>query len=377
MTDTQYGGSTTFKLARGESGIARMQPVTTQTCSLDTESVNPLADPSWDRDVASHPESTFFHTAAWARVLSGTYGHKPVYLRFSNNGKLTALLPLMEVRSLVTGCRGICLPFTDFCGPLVFGGENADFVFPELLALARRRKWRYFEIRERKTLNPSATAAVTFLGHSLDLRGSEEDRLGRLKSSVRRALRKAERNEVKIEVTRTREAVLEYYRLHTQTRKKHGLPPQPLSFFCNIYEHVIKTGWGFIVMARIDSRPVAGNVYFVFGKRAVYKFGASDESAQEFRVSNLVMWEGIRYLAQNGAESLHFGRTSVANEGLRRYKLTWGTKEEQIEYIKFDSAAGEWAVSRDSVAGVHNGVFRKLPLSVNRFAGALIYPHLD
>jgi hypothetical protein len=40
-------------------------------------------------------------------------------------------------------------------------------------------------------------------------------------------------------------------------------------------------------MARIDSRPVAGNVYFVFGKRAVYKFGASDENAQEFRGSNL------------------------------------------------------------------------------------------
>jgi hypothetical protein len=375
MTDTQYGGSTTSKLERGESGLAIMNTVTTQTCSLDTESVNPLADPSWDRDVASHPESTLFHTAAWARVLSGTYGHEPVYLRFSNNGKLTALLPLMEVRSLVTGCRGICLPFTDFCGPLVFGGGNADFVLPELLALARRRKWKYFEIRERKMLEPSATAAVTFLGHSLDLRGSEEDRLGRLKSSARRDIRKAERNEVKIEVTRTREAVLEYYRLHTQTRKKHGLPPQPLSFFSNIYEHVIKTGGGFIVMARIDSRPVAGNVYFVFGKRAVHKFGASDENAQEG--SKLVMWEGIRYLAQNGAESLHFGRTSVANEGLRRYKLRWGTKEEQIEYIKFDSAAGEWAVSRDSAAGVHNSVFRRLPLSVNRFAGALIYPHLD
>jgi hypothetical protein len=354
-----------------------MQPMTIQSSSLQTEIVDPLTDPNWDRDVVSHPDYTFFHSAAWAKVLNKTYGHEPVYLRFSRRGDLAALLPIMDVRSLVTGRRGVSLPFTDFCGPLMFGSENTEFVVPKLFEIARERKWKHFEIRERKTLQPSAPAAVAFLGHSLDLRGSEEELLGRLKSSVRRALRKAERSDLRIEVVNSREAVLQYYQLHVRTRKKHGLPPQPLSFFLNIYEHVIDPGLGFIVLARIGSRPAAANVYFLFGKRAVYKFGASDENVQELRGSNMVMWEGIRFLAQSGAESLHFGRTSLGNEGLRRYKLTWGTKEEKIEYLKFDSVAGEWAASRDVAAGIHNTVFGKLPLSLNRFAGAMIYPHLD
>src|SRR2546429_392062 len=82
--------------------------------------------------------------------------------------------------------------------------------------------WNHFEIRELKTLEPSAPAAVAFLGHRLDLRRSEDELLGHLKSSVRRALRKGGRSDLKIEITKTREALLEYYQLHVLTRKKHG-----------------------------------------------------------------------------------------------------------------------------------------------------------
>jgi hypothetical protein len=247
----------------------------------------------------------------------------------------------------------------------------------QLSELAKERKWKYLEIREGKALGGSAKPAVGFLGHVLDLRGGPEVLLARLKSSVRRALRKAERSALNIQVARTREATLEYYGLHCQTRRRHGLPPQPLSFFLNIYEEVIKPGFGFVVMAKTGPRPVAAAVYFHFGKKAVYKFGASDESLQDLRGNNFVMWEAIQFLAQNGAESLHFGRTSLGNEGLRRFKLTWGTEEEKIEYLKFDATAGTWLSGRDAVAGFHNTVFSRLPLSLNRLAGSIIYPHLD
>jgi hypothetical protein len=345
--------------------------------SLQTETVDPISDRSWNRDVISHPDYTFFHSAAWAKVLNKTYGHEPAYLRFYRNGNLAALLPIMDVRSFVTGRRGISLPFTDFCGPLIFETENIDLLFPKVVETARERKWKHFEIRERKTFESSAPPAVEFLGHTLDLRAGEEELLRRLKSSVRRALRKGERNELKIEVTNTRKAILEFYQLHVQTRKKHGLPPQPLSFFLNIHEHVLEAGLGFVVIARLGSRAVAANVYFHFGKKAIYKFGASNQKFQDLRGSNLAMWEGIRFLAQSGTESLHFGRTSVGNEGLRRYKLAWGTKEEKLEYLKYDVVAGQWVAARDVAACIHNSVFSKLPLHLNRMAGAIIYPHLD
>jgi hypothetical protein len=42
--------------------------------------INPLLYPGWDALLEAHPGSSFFHTAAWARVLHETYGHLPVSL---------------------------------------------------------------------------------------------------------------------------------------------------------------------------------------------------------------------------------------------------------------------------------------------------------
>jgi len=344
---------------------------------MDIKFVNPFLDPDWDRLVLSHPDFSFFHSAAWAKVLSNTYGHKPVYLRCSQRGELVALVPMMEVRSPLTGCRGVCLPFTDFCGPLIFGEGGSAGAFAKLSKVARERKWKYFEVRGGKSLWGSAVPALAFYGHTLDLRRGTEDLLTRVKSSVRRALRKAERSGLSVRVVRTREAILEFYRLHVRTRRRHGVPPQPESFFLNIHDEVIKPGLGFVVVARSGSRPIAAAVFFQFGKKAVYKFGASDERLQELRGNNMIMWEGIRFLAQNGAETLHFGRTSLKNDGLRRFKLTWGTQEETIEYVKFDTVAGAWVTGRDAASGFHEAIFGRLPSALNRLAGAIIYPHLD
>jgi hypothetical protein len=346
--------------------------------AIEVKILDPLCDSNWDRLAISHPDSNFFHSTAWAKVLCKTYGHKPIYFHFSRSGKLVALVPIMEVRSPFTGGRGVCLPFSDFCGPLVFDKSESAPVIKEISELARHRKWRYFEVRGgREMLPANPTPAVQFYGHRLPLSDSSEELLARFGSAARRAIRKAEKSGVDVEVTRTRTAILEFYRLHVRTRRRHGLPPQPLSFFLNIYEEIIKAGQGFVVLARSGSRFSAAAVFFQYGTNAVYKFGASDQVFQEFRGNNLVMWEAIKFLMQNGSRTLHFGRTSLDNEGLRRFKAGWGALEEAIEYFRFDTEAEAWKSAVDSGSGFHHKVFRRLPLAFNRLAGAVIYPHLD
>jgi hypothetical protein len=338
---------------------------------------SPLCDPEWDRLAVSHPDYAFGHSAAWAKVLSKTYGHEPFYFRCSRHGELIALIPMMEVSSPLTGRRGVCLPFTDSCGPLLFAEGVSASAMDKLIEVARERKWKFFEIRGRRAIEPSTAPALEFYGHTLDLRHGTQYLFAHLKSSVHRALRKAGRSGLSVQVTRNRGAVLDFYRLHTRTRRRHGLPPQPLSFFLNIHDEIIRTGFGFVVMVTKGSHPIAAAVFFHFGKNAVYKFCASDERCQQFRANNLVLWEGIRFLTQSGAETLHLGRTARENTGLRRFKLTWGTEEETIGYLKFSVAGGSCATSGHSPSGLHRLVFGSLPLVVNRLAGSIIYPHLD
>jgi hypothetical protein len=359
------------------SGGSSFAAPITNNGSLEMRIVNPVHDSAWDPLVALHGDASCFHTSAWAKVLHQSYGHRPFYLHFSCRDRLAALIPLMEVRSALTGCRGVCLPFSDECEPLIFDPESIGLITDHLVRFVRERHWKYVELRGGKLFPLAAKPVTQFYGHTLDLGNDTDELFARFASPVRRAIRKAERSGIGTLIVRNRQAIDDFYQLHVQTRRRHGLPPQPASFFLNIHEHIIEPGLGFVVIARHGYRPIAAAIFFRFGKNALYKYGASDKRFQELRANNLVMWHGIRALAQGGVEKLYFGRTECENDGLRRFKLSWGTQEETIEYFRVDSSGRQFFAAPGHDSGLHKRIFGMLPLVINRLAGSVIYPHLD
>ncbi len=337
--------------------------------------VNPLDIANWDALVAKHASATFFHSASWARVLVSAYGYTPLYLVVHGSDGLVSALPLMDIRSWVTGKRGVSLPFTDECG--ILGADlNALRATREfLLELSKARRWAYFECRGGAGFLGYSEPSTSFLGHQLDLSQSEEAILDGMADSTRRAIRKAEQSGLSVEFSRGLDTVRAFHDLLCKTRKKHGMPPQPFSFFSAIHRHVLEPGHGWVAMARLGRVPVAGAVFFHFGKTAVYKYGASDEKWQHLRANNLVMWNSIQRLRREGTQTLDFGRTSVGNEGLRRFKLGWGTTERSVEYSRFECSKGHFVVGDDRSSGWHTKLFRILPTSLSRLMGAAFYKH--
>jgi lipid II:glycine glycyltransferase (peptidoglycan interpeptide bridge formation enzyme) len=196
-----------------------------------------------------------------------------------------------------------------------------------------------------------------------------------LKGSVRRAIRKAEKLGLTVEILTDLEAIREFYALQCRTRRKHGLPPQPFRFFLKIHEHILSRDKGVVVLARQGPRTVAGAVFFHFGEQAILKYGASNEAQQGLRGNDLVMWAALKYYASHGCRLLHLGRTSLANAGLRRFKLAWGAREHIIEYVRYDLKLQAFVAGKDDAFGWYNRGFRLLPIGVSRLIGALLYRH--
>jgi len=84
------------------------------------ELVNPFDVQEWNSLCAAHPNGSFFHSIEWLRVLGQTYGFKAAGLLSRRGGEPSALVPVMEVRSWRSGSRGVSLPFTDLCAPLLW-----------------------------------------------------------------------------------------------------------------------------------------------------------------------------------------------------------------------------------------------------------------
>lgn len=344
---------------------------------LKLEPVSPCTRPDWDTQLEAHPGSTVFHTAAWAEVLHASYGHQPQYLAAWDGTALAGLLPLMEVHSPITGRRGVSLPFTDCCPPLCSERLSAEQLWTAAVATGKLRAWRYIELRWDQTLPPAATPSLQFWGHSLDLTADADTLFKRLDPSVRRAVRKARKEGVHVEIRTTAEALQTFCALHSQTRRRHGLPPQPARFFRHIHRCMLDRGLGFVALARCRGRAVAGAVFLQFGHKAVYKYGASIGDSSPVRANNLVMWEAIRWLAAQGCRHLDLGRSSLDNEGLRRFKRGWGAQERLISYCKYDLRQDTFVKDQDRSRGWHTAVLARLPVPVLRWLGAILYPHLD
>lgn len=341
------------------------------------EIINPLQRRDWDSLVDGFPASTVFHGTGWARVLNETYGHVPMYFCRFDGKRLAETLPFMEVFSRWTGRRGVSLPFTDAFAPLCQRHTDGGNLYREAMRAGGERRWKYMECRDRDPGWEGSTSSLEFYGHMIDLQPGPDRLFSGLEGAIRRGVRKAEAAGLKVEFSADAESVRTFFKLHCGTRRRHGLPPQPFRFFENIQRHILGMGRGFVATARLGNRPVAGGIFFYRGREALYKFGASDFEFQQYRPNNLTMWASIRRCAEQGIATLNLGRTSLSNEGLRRFKLGFGAVESKIQYAKYDFSSKQFVHGVDRVEGWFNRLFGSMPLPVLRLAGAVLYPHLS
>lgn len=338
--------------------------------------VNPTHYEKWDEMVLETGKPSIFNSSNWARVLAESYGYEPKYFSIVENGRLAALVPVMDIRSFITGRRGVSLPFSDYCNPIFRDDGYKSAVFDAMKSHGKAVGWNYIEFRSADLFGNEATCFQYYHGHILYLSAGEEQLLSGMRDSTRRNIKKALKLGVKTEFSRSIDALEEFYRLNCMTRKKHGLPPQPVRFFRKIHEHVLAKNLGVVILASHGGRYVAGAVFMHFGDRAVFKYGASDMSYQELRANNLVLWEAIRWYAEQGFKTFCLGRTEQGATGLRQFKNGWGGKEHRIPYFRFDLGRESFAGDCSPVRERYYGIFHVLPVPVLKIAGNILYRHM-
>jgi len=338
--------------------------------------INPIDHPEWDDLIRDTAGDVFSNTTAWAKILSETYGYKPIYFTVFEKKRLTAMLPVIEVNSRLTGLRGVSLPFTDYCNPIIDGKNQFHNLFNHIVTYGKKRGWKYFELRNGEKYLHDSTPASSYFGHILDLSGDETKIYSACRESTKRNIQKASKHGVEVSLHESLNAMQEYYKLHCITRKRQGVPPQPFTFFKKIHEHIISKKLGIIALGAYKDRFIAGAVFLHGGTTAFFKYGASDRYYQNLRANNLVMWEAIRHYSGNGFTNFCFGRTDLDNQGLRQFKAGWGARENRINYYRYDLQEGAFVENTQRILPLHNRIFGNMPIPVLKAAGRLLYRHV-
>jgi hypothetical protein len=282
---------------------------------------------------------------------------------------------MMEIKSTFTGRRGVSLPFTDSLTALVKNNEDMQRMWVALVDYAEKSRWRYIDLRGDFCRQEGISVFDSFYQHDIQLQ-ADEQMFPRFSHNNRRNIKKSVNEGVEVEVRQDLKSVKEFYTLNSLTRKRHGLPSQPYKFFENIYKYIICDGSGIVVMAKKNGEVVAGSIYFLFGNKAIYKYGASNKEERYLRANNLVMWEAIKWLSSRDYKSLNLGRTDKNNEGLIRYKNGWGTVQNSVDYYRYSLKESRFLTKEKNLSSIGTRFFKAAPVSVSNFLGGVLYKHV-
>jgi hypothetical protein len=336
MMSDQIGcgaSSAVSPLVPSERGYS--SPLEENDTATNIHEIDPLCDPRWDQLVESHSESSVFHSSNWLRALQCAYDYQPVVLTTSPPGvALSNGLVFCRIKSWLTGRRLVSLPFSDHCEPLVSDPSELDLLLAQTRRYAHKGEWKYIEIRPR-TMEPGSGSrfgrSLAYFLHRVDLRRSTGDLFSSFhKSCVQRKIRRAERENLKYEEGTSDDLLLKFYGLLVQTRRRHCLPPQPLSWFKSLV-----ASFGEKLKIRVASKsglPVASIVTLSHSRTITYKYGCSEARFHKLGGMALLLWRTVQEANAEGFDELDLGRSEPDNAGLVAFKESWGASKTELVY---------------------------------------------
>jgi CelD/BcsL family acetyltransferase involved in cellulose biosynthesis len=343
--------------------------------SMEARMIDPIADPTWVGLLQRSPSAEVFHHPRWLELLRSQYGYELRACCIANGDGLEAGIPVARIESRLTGRRLVSVPFSDVCAPAL--ARDADPAALRALgpALAEQARRSGLELTVHAPLpgTPGAFVQPSFLRHLLPLaRDPAEVERRYSKSQVKRGIKKARREGLRME-RRTDVAALDaFYSLHLQTRRRLGVPTQPKRFIRR-FERLFDAGLGFVSLVLDEGEPIAAAVFLTFNGTVTYKYGASAAEGLSKRPNNLLFAETIRWACEAGFQTLDFGRTDAGNEGLRSFKRSWGAEEVELSYTYLaDRPPPPGPGLRERALGT---AIRNSPAFVGRLLGAALYRH--
>jgi hypothetical protein len=339
--------------------------------------IDPLRDSRWSAFVDGHPRSSTFHRTEWLQALQSAYGYQAAaFTTCAPNLPLSNSLVFCRIRSTFTGNRFVSLPFSDHCEILTGAPEEDGELVSTLRLKLNGDNWEYLELRPVNPLPGTeklVAPVLNYVYHRLDLERSENELFkGFHKDCVQRKIRRAERESLRYAEGTSDQLLDQFYRLFVLTRRRHGLPPQPLRWFRSLtrsFGNKLK-----IRVASKDGLPVASIITLSHRKTMTFKYGSSDARFNNLGGTALLLWRAMSEARAEGYEEFDMGRTDRDNAGLIAFKDHWGARCTTLTYYRYP--AGSAAPGEGPAMKVARRFMSVAPAALLRAIGSLSYRHI-
>ena len=222
----------------------------------------------WNEFISGPNKAGVWYSLEWRKILREEYGYKPFYLLAEEDGNVCGVLPLLQIKSVITGNRLVSLPFSYDCGPIAVSDEALTVLIVETKRLVSELNCDYLELKMQKAIPEPVVQDMQLLVNNyyftsvLKLANDPKENWKRLDTRrTRWAVNKAIRSGVKIRTETFEDDIKIFHDLKVRTRKKHGSPAPSLRFFKKIMYEFAPKGLVKLWVAECDDKVVSGLMF--------------------------------------------------------------------------------------------------------------------
>jgi lipid II:glycine glycyltransferase (peptidoglycan interpeptide bridge formation enzyme) len=219
---------------------------------------------------------------------------------------------------------------------------------PETPALSEVEGWNLELRTSPHNIQPPRTIMI-------DIKGSEEEILARMKQKTRYNIRLAQKKDVTV---RPWDDIEVFHQMMLLTGGRDGFGVHSLEYYRRAYELLHPNQMGELLVAEYQGKPLAALFVARHGNRAYYLYGASTDEERNRMPTYLLQWEAMKWARAGGCEE---------------YDL-WGIPDEEEATLEANFEKrhdGLWGVYRFKRG--FGGQLRRAAQAVDRIYSPLLY----
>ena len=327
----------------------------------------------WDAYVLQCPQATFFHRAGWQRILHSVFRHPTHYLYATERGRITGVLPLAQVKSLLFGNALTSLPFAVYGGAAADDEATATALEAEAEAIARKLGVQHLELRQLHRRHPDWPAQDLYVTFRKEILAEEEANMLAIPRKQRAMVRKGIKNGLKSEVDT---GVDRFFALYADNVHRHGTPAMPKRYF-----EALRSEFGddceVMTVTTAEGRLLSSVMSFYFRDEVLPYYAGDDEAARDLAANDFKYWELMRRSCARGLKVFDYGR-SKQGTGSFSFKKNWGFEPTPLryEYRLYKRDAVPQNNPSNAKFKLMIQTWRKLPIGVANWLGPMVVRNL-
>ncbi len=282
---------------------------------------------AWDAYVMASPQATFFHRSAWMAIMREVFHHEAYFLYATVEGRLTGVLPLAHVKSLLFGKSLTSLPFAVYGGVAADDEATAEALEQEAERLARELGVDHLELRQLQRQHEAWPRQEVYVTFRKAILPDEEANMLAIPRKQRAMVRKGIKNGLRADIDA---GVDRFFALYADNVHRHGTPALPKRYFEALRRH-FGDDCEVLTVTGPDGKLLSSVLSFYFRDEVLPYYAGDDWAARDLAANDFKYWELMRRACARGLKVFDYGRSKLGT-GPYAFKKNWGFEPTPLNY---------------------------------------------